>query len=34
MRKGDEALNAMDPEDPVGQRVSVEMYEVAVDVSA
>ena len=35
MRKGDEALNAMDP-DPdmgdVGKRASVEMYEVAVDV--
>ena len=35
MRKGDETLNAMDP-DPaggdVGKRSSVEMYEVAVDV--
>ena len=35
MRKGDEALNAMNP--PAGQsgrRVAVEMYEVAVDVKA
>ena len=35
MRKGDEALNAMDP-DPsmgdVGKRAAVEMYEVAVDI--
>ena len=37
MRKGDEALNAMNP-DPsmgdVGRRSMVEMYEVAVDVRA
>lgn len=33
LRKGDEALNAMTPEDQVGRRTSVEMYEVAVDVS-
>ena len=35
LRKGDEALNAMNPEDSganVGKRSSVEMYEVAVDV--
>ena len=35
MRKGDETLNAMNPPgDAPGQRVSVEMYEVAVDVTA
>ena len=34
LRKGDEALNAMTPpSDSPGQRVSVEVYEVAVDVS-
>ena len=35
MRKGDETLNAMNPDDSVGdvgKRSSVEMYEVAVDV--
>jgi hypothetical protein len=33
LRKGDEALNAMNPSgDDVGRRTSVEMYEVAVDV--
>ncbi|HEV2061810.1 MAG TPA: hypothetical protein VGR12_03075 [Solirubrobacteraceae bacterium] len=32
LRKGDEALNAMEPEEPIGRRTSVEMYEVAVDV--
>ncbi len=34
LRAGDEALNAMNPEpgDDVGRRVSVETYEVAVDV--
>jgi hypothetical protein len=32
MRRGDEALNAMDrPEGASGQRTSVEMYEVAID---
>jgi hypothetical protein len=34
LRKGDETLNAMNPEsgDDVGKRTSVEKYEVAVDV--
>lgn len=34
LRKGDEALNAMNPEpgEDVGKRTSVETYEVAVDV--
>ncbi len=34
LRKGDEALNSMnpDPGDEVGNRTSVEQYEVAVDV--
>ena len=35
MRKGDETLNAMNPDEAagdVGRRTSVEMYEVAVDV--
>jgi len=35
LRKGDEALNAMNPEagdEEVGKRTSVEQYEVAVDV--
>ena len=35
LRKGDEALNAMNPEpgdEKVGKRTSVEQYEVAVDV--
>jgi|SRR5829696_1359736 len=37
MRQGDEALNAMDPTGAgggtvAGQRTSVEMYEVAIDV--
>ena len=33
LRKGDEALNAMNPsEDDTGRRLSVEMYEVAVDL--
>ena len=33
LQKGDEALNAMTPQrDDVGERVSVENYEVAVDV--
>jgi hypothetical protein len=33
LRKGDEALNAMNPPtDAVGRRTSVETYEVAVDV--
>lgn len=32
LRKGDEALNAMDPgREDVGQRTSVESYEVAVE---
>ena len=35
MRKGDETLNAMNPQrDDVGTRASVEMYEVAVDIRA
>jgi hypothetical protein len=35
LRAGDEALSAMNPSgDDVGQRTSVEMYEVAVDVRA
>jgi hypothetical protein len=36
MRKGDEALNAMNPTggDGNGKRTSVEMYEVAVDLKA
>jgi hypothetical protein len=33
LRKGDEALRAMDPSGPdVGRRVSVERYEVGVDI--
>ena len=33
LRKGDETLNAMSPpEDGMGQRTSVEMYEVAADL--
>ena len=33
LRKGDEALNAMNPDsDDAGRRVSVETYEVGVDV--
>lgn len=33
LRKGDEALNAMNPSgDNVGKRTSVEMYEVGVDL--
>jgi hypothetical protein len=33
LRKGDEALNAMNPSgDDVGSRTSVETYEVAVDL--
>lgn len=34
LRKGDETLNAMNPEsgDDVGKRTSVEKYEIAVDV--
>jgi hypothetical protein len=33
MRKGDEALNSMNPSgDDVGKRTSVEMYEVAVEL--
>ena len=33
LRKGDEALNAMNPSrDDVGKRASVENYEVAVDI--
>ena len=34
LRKGDEALNAMNPseDDDVGRRTSVETYEVGVDV--
>src|SRR4051812_44629864 len=33
LRKGDEALNAMNPSGPdVGHRLSVERYEVAVDI--
>jgi hypothetical protein len=33
LRKGDEVLNSMNPpEDGMGRRVSVETYEVAVDV--
>lgn len=32
MRRGDEALNAMSPQDTSGgQRTSVEMYELAID---
>jgi hypothetical protein len=35
MRKGDEALSAMNPtNDDAGRRTSVELYEVAVDVKA
>ncbi len=35
MGQGDAALNAMDPPGgPMGRRASVEMYEVAVDVTA
>jgi hypothetical protein len=35
MRKGDEVLNSMSPpNDGMGKRVSVEMYEVGVDVRA
>ncbi|MDX6643137.1 MAG: hypothetical protein QOD76_1099 [Solirubrobacteraceae bacterium] len=36
MRKGDEALNAMNPptSEGMGQRTSVEMYEVAADLKA
>jgi hypothetical protein len=35
LRQGDQALNAMSPtSDDVGQRTSVEMYEVGVDVRA
>jgi hypothetical protein len=34
LRKGDETLNAMSPPvDGMGQRTSVEMYEVAADLS-
>src|SRR4051794_19093178 len=34
MRKGDEALNAMNPDNAdTGRRTSVEMYEVGVDLS-
>lgn len=34
LRKGDEALNAMSPQDEgIGRRASVETYEVAVDVA-
>ena len=32
MRTGDEVLNSMDPAEPMGTRVSVDMAEVAVDV--
>ncbi len=33
LRKGDEVLNSMNPpEEGIGRRTSVEMYEVAVDV--
>ncbi len=34
LRKGDDALNAMNPDagDDVGKRTSVEKYEVAVDI--
>jgi hypothetical protein len=33
LRKGDETLNAMNPpDDGLGRRTSVEMYEVAVDI--
>lgn len=33
MRQGDQALNAMNPGTPgTGERTSVEMYEVAIDV--
>ncbi len=33
LRKGDEVLNSMNPpEEGIGQRTSVEMYEVVVDV--
>jgi hypothetical protein len=35
LRKGDETLNAMNPDDDgTGRRVSVEKYEVGVDVRA
>ena len=35
LRQGDEALNAMQPSsDGVGHRVSVETYEVAVEIRA
>jgi hypothetical protein len=30
MRRGDEALNDMSPDDPTMRRASVEMYEVIV----
>jgi hypothetical protein len=34
-RKGDETLNAMNPErDDVGKRTSVERFEVAIDIRA
>ena len=33
MRTGHEALEAMDPPGGMGRRASVEMYEVAIDVS-
>ena len=33
LRRGDEVLNSMNPpEEGIGRRTSVEMYEVAVDV--
>ena len=34
LRTGDEALNAMDPPSPMGERTSVDMYEVALERSA
>lgn len=34
MHTGDAALNAMNPPTDMGKRVSVEMYEVAIEVSA
>ena len=30
LRRGDEALNAMSPADPSGQRIGVSVYEVAL----
>lgn len=32
LRKGDEVLNSMDPPEPIGERTSVNFYEVPVDL--